>query len=61
MIDGVVIVFQIGFFYGSINNNKIDNWINQNVVILGKTCFGIFVGGFGLGKVFMSRQLYVMC
>ena len=57
----MVIVFQLGFFYGLINNNKIDNWINQNVVTLGKTCFGIFVGRFGLGKVLMSRQLYVVC
>ena len=60
-LDGMLTVFRMGFFYGFINNNKIDNWINQNVVTLGETCFGIFVGGFGLGKVLMSRQLYVEC
>ena len=33
----MVIVFRMGL----INNNKIDNWINQNVVTWVETCFGI--------------------
>ena len=43
MIDGMVIVFRMGSFYGLINNNKIDNWINQNVVTWVETCFGILL------------------
>ena len=38
----MVIMFGMGFFYGLIDNNKIDSCVNQNVVILGKTCFGIY-------------------
>ena len=40
----------MGFFYGFINSNEIDNWINENVVTLRETYFGIFVKGFGSGK-----------
>ena len=48
-------------FHGLIYSNKIDNWINENIVTLGEICFEIFVGGFGPGKVLMSCQSYVVC
>ena len=46
VIDGMVIVFRIGL----INNNKIDNWINQNVATLVETCFGILLKDLDSGR-----------
>ena len=60
MTDGMILVFRMDFFYGLVNSNKIHKWINENVVTLGETCFGIFVEGFGQKKVLMSRQLCVV-
>ena len=35
---------------GLINNNKIDNWINKNVVTRVKTCFGFLLEDLDSGR-----------